>query len=74
MAKLDPPEFGTVTLSIKPKNGSFVSDFNKSQILSKLKQYTVSGINQKIIDLKILYVEVDSAVYYNTNKTTSASS
>ena len=71
--ELDPPEFGTVTLSIKPKNGSFVSDFNKSQILSKLKQYTVSGINQKIIDLKILYVEVDSAVYYNTNKTTSAS-
>ena len=72
--ELDPPEFGTVTLSIKPKNGSFVSDFNKSQILSKLKQYTVSGINQKIIDLKILYVEIDSAVYYNTNKTTSASS
>jgi len=72
--ELDPPEFGTVTISIKPKNGSFVSDFNKSQILSKLKQYTVSGINQKIVDLKILYVELDSAVYYNTNKTTSASS
>ena len=72
--ELDPPEFGTVTISIKPKNGSFVSDFNKSQILSKLKQYTVSGINQKIIDLKILYVELNSAVYYNTNQTTSSNS
>ena len=72
--ELDPPEFGTVTISIKPKNGSFVSDFNKSQILSKLKQYTVSSINQKIIDLKILYVEINSAVYYNTNKVTSADS
>ena len=72
--ELDPPEFGTVTISIKPKNGSFVSDFNKSQILSKLKQYTVSGINQKIIDLKILYVEVNSAVYYNTNQSSTADS
>ena len=72
--ELDPPEFGTVTISIKPKNGSFVSDFNKSQILSKLKNYTVSSINQKIIDLKILYVEINSAVYYNSNKVSSADS
>ncbi|MHA2277674.1 MAG: hypothetical protein ACXAC2_17980, partial [Candidatus Kariarchaeaceae archaeon] len=63
--ELDPPEFGTVQISIKPKNGSFISDFNKSQILSNLKQYSVSGINQKIVDLKILYVELDSSVYYN---------
>lgn len=63
--ELDPPEFGTVQISIKPKNGFFVSDFNKSRILSKLKQYSISGINQKIVDLKILYVEADSFVYYN---------
>ena len=63
--QLDPPQFGTVQISIKPKNGSFVSDFNKDQILSKIKQYSVSGINQKITDLKILYVELDSSVYYN---------
>ena len=72
--ELDPPEFGNVVLSIKPKNGSFVSDFNKSRILSKLKQYTVSGINPKIIDLKILYVEVDSSVYYNNTQVSSADS
>jgi hypothetical protein len=63
--ELDPPEFGTVSISIKPKNGTFVSDFNKQQIINKLKQYTISGINQKIIDLKILYVEIDSSIYYN---------
>ena len=44
--ELDPPEFGTVVISINPKNGDLVSDFSKNQILSKLKQYTVSGINQ----------------------------
>jgi len=69
--EMDPPQFGTVQISIKPKNGSFVSDFNKSQILSKLKQFSVSGINQKIVDLKILYVELDSSVYYNYSQTSS---
>ena len=65
--ELDPPEFGSVSISIKPKNGTFVSDFNKQQIKNKLKQYSISGINQKIIDLKILYVEIDSSIYYNYN-------
>ncbi len=69
--QLDPPQFGTVQISIKPKNGSFVSDFNKEQILSQLKQYSVSGINQKITDLKILYVELDSSVYYNYSQVSS---
>ena len=60
-----PAKFGTVFISIKPKNGTFVSDFNKQQIKNKLKQYSISGINQEIIDLKILYVEIDSSIYYN---------
>ena len=70
--ELDPPEFGTVVISIKPKNGTYVSDFNKSRILSQLKQYGVSGINQKIKDLKILYVEIDSGIYYNYNKVSTS--
>jgi len=70
--ELDPPEFGNVQISIKPKNGTFVSDFNKSLILSKLKQYSVSGINQKIVDLKVLYVELNSSVYYDYNQVSSA--
>ena len=70
--EMDPPQFGNVQISIKPKNGTFVSDFNKTQILSKLKQFTVSGINQKITDLKILYVELNSSVYYNYSQVSSA--
>jgi hypothetical protein len=72
--ELDPPQFGTVQISIKPKNGSFVSDFNKSLILSELKQYSVSGINQTLVDLKILYVELDSSVYYDYNKVSNVNS
>jgi hypothetical protein len=72
--ELDPPEFGTVSISIKPKNGTFVSDFNKQQIINKLKQYTISGINQKIIDLKILYVEIDASIYYNYSQVSAVES
>ena len=46
----------------------------KKQILSKLRQYSVSGINQRIIDLKILYVELDVGVYYNDSFTSTISS
>jgi len=69
--ELDPPEFGTVAISIKPKNGNLVSDFSKNQILSGLKQYSISGINQKLVDLKLLYIEIVSNVYYNDSLTSN---
>ena len=69
--ELDPPEFGNVVISIKPKNGDFVSDFDKQTILTKLKDYSLSGINQRITDLKVLYVEIDSGVYYNSSQVTN---
>ena len=65
---LDPPEYGIVTIAIKPKNGLLISGFDKQRILSALKQYSVTGINQKIVDIKVLYVELDSSVYYDTSK------
>ena len=64
--ELDPPQFGTVFITIKPKNGDFVSDFDKTQILQKLKSYSLTGINQQIVDLQVLYVEVESFIYYNS--------
>ena len=66
--ELTPPQFGSVQISIKPKNGTYISDFDKQNILNRIKQYSIAGINQKIIDLKILYVEIDSTVYYNNNQ------
>jgi len=66
--EMDPPQFGTVRISIKPKNGTYVSDFDKQMIKSKLKSYAIAGINSKIVDLKVLYVEIDSTVYYNTSQ------
>ena len=69
--ELNPPRYGTVQIYIKPNNGFFVSDFDKTRILSSIKNYSISGINQEIVDLKILYVELDSSVYYNDSKISS---
>ena len=71
--ELDPPQFGKVQISIKPKNGTYVSDFDKQQIKNKLKNYAIAGINSEIVDLKILFVELDSTVYYNSPQVADAS-
>jgi len=71
--ELDPPQFGKVQISIKPKNGTFVSDFDKSQIKNKLKNYAIAGINSEIVDLKILYVEINTTAYYNPSQIASSS-
>jgi hypothetical protein len=70
--ELDPPQFGKVIISIKPQNGTFVSDFDKEQIKNKLRQYSLAGISPEIVDLKILYVEIDSSIYYNYSKVDSS--
>ena len=70
--ELDPPQFGKVQISIKPKNGTYVSDFDKQQIKNNLKNYAIAGINADIIDLKVLYVELDSTIYYNSAQVSSS--
>ena len=64
---LDPPQYGKVFMAAKPRNGNFLSDFTKKDILSSFKNYSVAGIVPEFVDLKFLYVEVDSYVYYNAN-------
>ena len=71
--ELNPPQFGKVQISIKPKNGTFLSDFDKTQIKNKLKSYAIAGISSEIIDLKILHVEVNTTIYYNPSQISSAS-
>ena len=63
--ELDPPQYGKVFITIKPKTGEMLSSTVKNSIKSNLKKYTVAGIIQEFIDLKYLYVEYDSTVSYN---------
>ena len=43
--EMDPPQYGNVQISIKPKNGYFVSDFDKTRILTDLKKYSISAVS-----------------------------
>ena len=67
--ELEPPEYGKVFIIAKPKNGSFLSQATKIQVLNELKQYSISGIKVELQDLKYLYIELDSTVYYNKSST-----
>ena len=66
--ELDPPRFGKVFITIKPKTGQFVSNSLKDSIKRELSKYSVAGIVPDIIDTKYLYIECKSTVYYNANK------
>ena len=69
--ELIPPQYGKVFISIKPRTGDFLPNLIKQNIKSKLKKFAVAGIVPEILDLKYLYIEVDSKVYFNTNKAQS---
>ena len=69
---LIPPQYGKVFISIKPKFGDFLPNLIKDNIKLKLKKYAVAGIVPEILDLKYLFIEINSRVYYNTNLAPSA--
>ena len=70
--ELVPPQYGKVFISIKPRFGDFLPNLMKENIKAKLKKYSVAGIVPEILDLKYLYLEIDSKVYYNSNLAPSA--
>ena len=70
--EMSPPRYGKVFISVKPRNGDFLSDQTKRDLVQRLKSFAVAGIVPEFIDLKYLYVELQTSVYYNTNLTSDA--
>ena len=70
----EPPEFGKVFLAIKPKNADKLSLSEKNVILKKLREYSVAAIQPTIIDPSILYIDINSFVYFNPNITRNVAS
>ena len=64
--ELDPPQFGKVFITVKPKNGEFLTAAAKDSIKNDLKKYTVAGIKQEFLDLMYLYVEFKATVSYDS--------
>ena len=70
----EPPEYGKVFLAIKPKNADKLSLSEKNVILKRLREYSVAAIQPAIIDPSILYIDIDSFVYFNPNVTRNEAS
>jgi hypothetical protein len=69
---LNPPQYGKVFITIKPFYGPFVPNSIKDNLKNQLRKYSVAGIVPEILDLKYLYIEVDTTAYYNTNLSPSS--
>ena len=65
--EMNPPRFGKVFISVKPRNGDFLPDETKRELIQKLKSHAVAGIVPEFVDLKYLYVELQTNPYYNTS-------
>jgi len=65
--ELTPPQYGRVFIAAKPKNSDYLSEQTKESILNSLKKYTIAGIEPRFVDINVLYVELDSTIYYNSN-------
>ena len=61
----DPPQYGKVFIVLKPKDASYLTSITKSNIVAELQKYSVASIEPEIIDPSILYVELESKIYYD---------
>jgi len=71
---LDSPQYGRVFVAIKPIGADRLTNQAKNFIKKSLKKYRIASLDIVIIDADILYVEVQSVVYYDDKKTLKDSS
>ena len=69
--ELVPPAYGKVFISVKPFNGVFLSRAVKENLNRELRKFSCAGIVTEILDLKYLFVETESTVYYDTSRASS---
>lgn len=68
--QLDPPRYGQVLISIKPKIGEKISTGEKNRIVSDIKNYIVGSVTPIINDAIPFYVIVNPTIIYDASKTT----
>ena len=70
----DPPDYGKVYISVKPKDAEVLTDADKTLIISQyLKPKNVVSITPTIIDPQYTYVYMDVFFKYNPNVTALSS-
>jgi hypothetical protein len=67
----DPPVYGKVFISLKPKQDYFISETEKTRIIDEIVvPKSIISVSSEIVDPNFLYLILESHVEYNPNKTT----
>ena len=61
----EPPMYGKVFISLKPKDAAYLTSVTKKQIIADLKKYVVASVEPVLVDPSILIIELNSKIYYN---------
>ncbi len=65
----DPPEYGKVFISVKPRDAAYLTSLTKKNVVDELKKFSVASVEPVLIDPSILYVELNSKIFYDGSKT-----
>ena len=63
------PEYGRVFIAIKPNSGESLSALTKNYIAESLNDYRIASLQIVLVDPTVLYLEYETAVFYNDRAT-----
>jgi hypothetical protein len=67
----DPPVYGKVFISMKPKDNYYISETEKARIVDEIvKPKAIIAVSAEILDPEYLYLIVEADVEYDNKKTT----
>lgn len=68
----EPPVYGKVFISLKPKANFYISETEKQRIIDEIiKPKAIISVNAEIRDAEYLYILLDTTVKYDPKKTTA---
>ena len=64
----DPPQYGKVFIVAKPFGAETLTTTAKQNLKKDIKEYSILTVIPEVIDPSYLYLDIDSFVYYDNNK------
>ena len=64
----DPPQYGKVFIVAKPFGAETLTTTAKQYLKREIKEYSILTVIPEVIDPSYLYLDIDSYVYYDNNK------
>ncbi|MAD25799.1 MAG: hypothetical protein CMO44_16690 [Verrucomicrobiales bacterium] len=64
-----PPDYGKVFIAVKPTIANSLSSVTKKELTDKLRSYAVASVKPVFLDPSILFVEINSKIYFDGAKT-----